>query len=398
MRFLVRAIDRSHRVSTVVLDAVDVDAARKMAAARGLAVLSLSQPGAKALAWSSQRATQLSPTLFAEELLALLEAGLNVREAIEAQRDHVSAEAGKACLDHLLARLDEGLKLSQALATLPDVFPALLVGVVQAAEGTSDLPQSLHRYIDYQARMDAVRHRVVSASIYPLILMVVGGGVALFLIGYVVPRFSALMKGTGKEMPWASRMLMAWGDLASAHPWVALSIGLGLVLVPAWALHVRWRDAGMLGLLSLMPGAAKRVETFELSRLYMTLGMLLEGGLPLVQALNLVSPVLAMQRRQLLPLVQARIQEGLPLSVALDQAGLSTSMALRLIKVGEQSGRLGDMLLRTAAFYDKENARWIERFSKSFEPILMAGIGLVVGLIVMLLYMPIFDLAGSIQP
>jgi general secretion pathway protein F len=107
---------------------------------------------------------------------------------------------------------------------------------------------------------------------------------------------------------------------------------------------------------------------------------------------------LTAERQAGLRQVGQAIEDGLPLSAAIEQAGLSTPMALRFIRVGERSGQLGDMLTRAAQFYDKDNARWIERFTKTFEPVLMTAIGAVVGLIVLLLYMPIFDLAGSIQP
>lgn len=176
-----------------------------------------------------------------------------------------------------------------------------------------------------------------------------------------------------------------------------LAGGCGLLAtVVAWGLG-RWRRAGVLGVLSLLPGAAPRVATFELARLYLTLGMLLEGGIPIQQALSLARAVLAVARQPHLDGARAMIESGQPLSVALADTGLSTPMTLRLIRVGEKSGQLGDMLTRAALFYEKENARWVERFTKTFEPLLMAGIGLVVGLVVLLLYMPIFDLAGTLQ-
>ncbi len=392
MRFMVRAVDHRQSIVTTDVEARDEDDVRAQLQGRGLLVLAISRPKAR-----SARARALTPVQFVEELLALLEAGLNVTEAVEAQMEHAAHEDARAVIGGMLTALREGHRLSQALAAQPDVFPALLIGIVQAAEGTSDLPRSLARYLEYESRVDAVRHRVLSAAIYPAILLVVGGAVALFLVGYVVPRFASVYRGSGQELPWASAMLLAWGELAAAHPVLvmgggALALG-GLMALGVW----RWQQAGFLGLLRLLPGATPRIEAFELSRLYMTLGMLLEGGIPLHQALALASPVLTPARQSSLDPVRLAIENGRSLSSALEEGRLSTPMALRLIRVGEKSGRLGEMLSRAAQFYDKENMRWIERFTKSFEPMLMAAIGLVVGVIVLLLYMPIFDLAGSLQ-
>ena len=394
MRFSVRAIDAvSQALVTLELDAVDEADVRQQAAARRLMVVSFRRQSSGAKAGHQV----FQAVQFIEELLALLEAGLNVTEAVDAQLEHASTEAARQVISRLLSRLKQGLRLSAAMREQPDSFPPLLVGVVQAAEGTSDLPRSLARYIDYETRLDAVRHKILSAAIYPAILLVVGGGVALFLVTYVVPRFASVYRGSGRELPWASDLLLRWGEFAAAHPWPLLAAGCGLLAaVVGWGLG-RWRRAGVLGVLSLLPGAAPRVATFELARLYLTLGMLLEGGIPIQQALSLARAVLAVARQPHLDGARAMIESGQPLSVALADTGLSTPMALRLIRVGEKSGQLGDMLTRAALFYEKENARWVERFTKTFEPLLMAGIGLVVGLVVLLLYMPIFDLAGTLQ-
>jgi general secretion pathway protein F len=103
------------------------------------------------------------------------------------------------------------------LAAQPALFPPLYVGIVRAAEGTSDLPRALERYIEYQQRIDTVRAKVVSASIYPAILLLVGGGVSIFLMSYVVPRFAEVYQGAGRNLPWMSRMMLDWGQFAGRH-------------------------------------------------------------------------------------------------------------------------------------------------------------------------------------
>src|SRR6185437_16361504 len=127
---------------------------------------------------------------------------------LEALLEKEADERTRTVLQRLLTGLREGKRFSAVLAEQPHLFPALYVGIVRAAEGTSDLPRSLARFISYQERVDAIRNKIISASIYPVILLLVGGGVSFFLIGYVVPRFADVYKGTGHSLPWMSQLLL----------------------------------------------------------------------------------------------------------------------------------------------------------------------------------------------
>ncbi|HEY8357542.1 MAG TPA: type II secretion system F family protein [Ramlibacter sp.] len=393
MQYVVRALDSAHEIRTLVLEALDEADARAQALATRHTPLSVAPRGGVL----PRRDARFPLLLFAQELLALLEAGLGVVEALDTLVEKDPQPARRAVLARLAQQLREGQRLSGALRQQPDVFPALFAGVVQAAEGTSDLPRALSRYIDYESRLEAVRHKVVSAAIYPAILLVVGTAVALFLLGYVVPEFAVVYQGNGRELPAASQLLMNWGAFASGHGAELLAGVLGALALAGWWIRRNMAGGGWWRALRLLPAARPRIEVLELSRLYLTLGMLLEGGIPLHQALGLCEAVVADDARPGLRAVRGRIEAGEPLSEALAAHGLTTPVALRLLRVGEQSGQLGAMLTRTANFHDQETARWIERFSKALEPVLMAAIGIVVGGIVILLYMPIFDLAGSLQ-
>jgi len=139
------------------------------------------------------------------------------------------------------------------------------------------------------------------------------------------------------------------------------------------------------------------VRIYELSRLYLTLGMLAEGGITIVQAISTVQAMVSPRMQASLQQARAAIEAGQPLSSAFEQHQLTTPISLRMLRVGERTGDMGPMLTQSAAFYDGEISRWIDRFTRTFEPLLMAAIGLVVGAIVILLYMPIFDLAGDIS-
>jgi general secretion pathway protein F len=141
----------------------------------------------------------------------------------------------------------------------------------------------------------------------------------------------------------------------------------------------------------------ERVFLYHLARFYRSLGMTLRGGIPILTSLDMVQGLLAGDMRERLQLVSARVSEGQALSRALQDGGLTTPVALKLLRAGERSGKLGEMLEHAADFYDEEMARWVEWFVKLFEPILMTVIGVLIGVIVMLMYLPIFELASSIQ-
>ena len=394
MQFAVRTLAPDMSIANIVVDAADALDARRQVEARGLFVSSIEPAGG---ARARQRGGKLSLVLFSQELLALLNAGLGIVEGLEALLEKESTPAARSVLERLLAGLREGKRFSAVLASQPELFPPLYVGIVRAAEGTSDLPRALARYIDYQQRIDTVRAKIVSASIYPVILLMVGGGVSAFLIGYVVPKFAQVYHGAGRNLPWMSQLLLDWGQFAAAH---GGAIGLAALLLVSGALFgVRrlLQTGGMARLLARLPGIGERARIYELSRLYLTLGMLTEGGITIVNAIETVQPMVSGTVRKGLVAARAAVESGQPLSSAFEANGLTTPISLRMLRVGERTGEMGPMLTQSAAFYDGEIGRWIDRFTRTFEPLLMAAIGLVVGAIVVLLYMPIFDLAGDMS-
>jgi general secretion pathway protein F len=394
MQFAVRTLAPDLSISSILIDALDEADARRQAEARGLFVSAVERSGARL---AHARGPKLSLVLFSQELLALLSAGLGIVEGLEALLEKEANPAARGVLERLLAGLREGQRFSSVLAAQPALFPPLYVGIVRAAEGTSDLPRALSRYIDYQQRIDTVRSKIVSASIYPVILLCVGGGVSSFLIGYVVPRFAEVYQGAGRTLPWMSQLLLEWGQFASNHGSAILLCAIVFIVLAAIAVRRLLRSGGIARLLARLPGIGERARIYELSRLYLTLGMLTEGGITIVSAIETVQPMVSSTLRTALVNARAAIESGRPLSDAFEAWGLSTPISLRMLRVGERTGDMGPMLTQSAAFHDGEISRWIDRFTRTFEPLLMAAIGLVVGAIVVLLYMPIFDLAGDMS-
>lgn len=394
MLYQVKAFRDPEGVVMLSYDAADPDEIVRKAESQGYKVIS-----AKAKAsWSGRGSRYRFPlTLFSQELLSLLGAGLSLLESLDTLAEKEKHDLARKVYGQLIRLLREGRPLSHAMQQFPDVFPSLYVATVQASEKTGDLTEALVRYLAYQRQIDIVRKRIVSAAIYPVLLMVVGSLVIVFLMAYVVPKFSRVYEDMGDNLPWMSRVLMQWGRLIEAH---GAAIGAALVFAlgaaafwatrPStrqWAVRLMWQ----------LPAFGERMRVYQLARFYRTLGMLLRGGIPLVTALEMVAGLLQPALRASLQEACRMIREGQPVSESMYRQGLTTEVALRMLRVGERTGKLGEMTERIAGFYDDDMARWVDWFTRLFEPLLMTLIGLIIGLIVLLMYLPIFELAGNIQ-
>ncbi len=396
MRYHLKALG-SQGVVQLQIEAEDVEQARRKAAEQGLRVVSIRGQASPLRSLAGRREAAFDLVLFSQELTTLLNAGLPLIDALESLAEKAPGAGARKVLDALVRQLYEGRSLSQALGQQPRVFPALYVALVQSSERTGALGDALARYIGYRQRLDLVRQKLVGASVYPLLLLLVGGGVVLFLLGYVVPRFSLVFEGMGSELPWLSRVLMQIGLFLHAQQ-VPLALGtVGAISALVLLRRHPWVRRWAARQLRRMPALHQRLMMYELARFYRSLGILLQGGIPILTAMGMARGLLGSTSAQGLEQASQRVGEGLPLSDALEAAKLVTPVSLRLLRAGEQSGNLGEMLERCADFHDQEIGRWVEWFVKLFEPLLMTFIGLLIGLIVILMYMPIFELASSIH-
>lgn len=391
MKFEVRGLRRG-AVESLSIDAPSADDARRFAIEQQLEVLTV-----KSQSDTLRRRQRFDLSLFSEELAELLDAGLSVVEAVDTLAQHQGHNDTAKIYRELERSLRQGHPFSGALEKMPHHFPALYVGLMRAAEHTSDLRGALIRYLEYSGRLDGLRNKITSALIYPGILMTVGGGVIVFLLTFVVPRFSSVYQGAGRELPFLSSLLLQWGGFVSKHTTtLALGTAALIVTIAFWFVHAK-RNGALEQALNLLPGVRHRVHIFRLSRLYLTIGTLLNGGMPFVQALSLSQGVVGGAHQAQLVATAEALRRGESISASLEAHQLTTAVSSRLLRAGEGTGRMGDLFIRAGRYHDNELGRWVERFSKSFEPILMAVIGLVIGGIVILLYMPIFDLAGSFR-
>jgi general secretion pathway protein F len=387
-------------VQTLELSATDAHAATALASRDGLHVLSCmarGQPAGRAENGQSAAHIGIDIANFSYEMASLLRAGLSVMEALRTlAAKEANRQARNAILD--VARgIGEGLSLSAAMQRPPGRFPALLVATVSASEQTGDLSSALGRYAEHQMMIKALRDKVVGATVYPVLLLTIGCLVVLFLMTVVIPKFAMLIESTRHELPWSSQLLMAWGRFAAAHAWQIAALGaLALTALLLTGRHVI-RSGAKAAWLEKIAFIGPTMRQFRHAQLYRTTGMLVRGGTAAPKALELAASLLGDADRIRLNHAIALIHEGRSLNHSLGMAQLADPVATSMLAVAESTGALPDILERIAEFHESRLKRSVEITSRLFEPVLMISIGLVVGGIVVLMYLPIFDLASSLQ-
>lgn len=386
------AAGRIHRVR------IQADHPQAVAAALGVApaqvldvVPALDRP------WRAWRRPGLSLRLFSQELAVLLEAGIPLLEALQTLREKDVGAAADSPLDPVIEALREGHAVSVALARVPASFDALFIALVAASERSGQLATTLRDHAAYLSWAHALAGQLRAALVYPLLLLGAGGAVVLFLLMYVLPRFAGVFDGMDRSLPLASRWLIDLGVLAAAHPgWVsALSLAL-----PALALlAVRWPPLrrAVLAALWRSPGLGPHLRLVALARMYRTLSLTLAAGVPVTLALPLVAGVLPEPLQRASMAVLARVRGGERLSDSLQAHALATPVALRMLRVGEASGTVPAMLQRAAAFHDEQIQRLSDLITRLVNPVLMLVMGVVIGGIVVLMYLPIFTLMEQVQ-
>ena len=335
--------------------------------------------------------------LFSHELAVLLDAGIPLLEALQTLREKEASRQVAAAIGALTDRLREGLPLSAGLRSQPQAFDTLFIATVEASERTGQLSTALRRHADYLAWTETLRAKLVGAAIYPAMLVAAGVAVLVFLLVFVVPRFAGLLEGFRGELPFASRALLALGTVGGEHPWAVIGAALALLAAP-W---LAWRSVPLRDALARWswrwPVLGPQLRLLQLALLYRTVSLLLAAGVPLVSSLQACRPLLNSALGSALAAATQAVRDGARLSDSLDAQGLCTPVSLRMVRVGERTGELGPMLERAAAFHDEALLRMAELLTRVVNPLLMLVMGVVVGAVVVLMYLPIFQLAEQVQ-
>jgi general secretion pathway protein F len=396
VKFHVIGLNAATQEMRVTVEAVDAASARLAAVAQGVVALDVRAVGARIQSSASaRRSTRFDIDLFCVELLSMLRAGVSLREALETLRD--KSASGDGVIAQVLVQIHEGKPLSTALQSQGAVFPVLLVESIRSAERTSDVAPALERYTRYAQQSRELRSKLVAAAMYPLILLGVSLGVLLFLVGYIIPRFAQIYADLGDRLPAASRWLMHLGLMLQAQPLLWLLSTVGVAAALWWATRHGHAQRLLRSLLLAVPRLHQIVGTVQRAQLYRVLATLLAGGVAVPQALVLARGVLSPELLGRADEAAQNIRQGQAFSDSFAQAGLSTVVADRFFRVGERTGNLADMMDRAADFHEGEIARTVDWIGRVIGPVMMLFMGAVIGTVVVLMYLPIFQLTEALQ-
>ena len=332
-----------------------------------------------------------------QEMQVLIRSGLPILQVLDTLVDRMEAGGLLNTLQDIRTDVKGGSSLSDAFGRFPKMFPQLYVASLRAGEQSGDLPITLNRYIEYQKRVEAIRAKVRSATFYPALLAVAVTVVLGFLMLYVIPSFTQVYADADMQLPLLTRIVIALADGLVA--W--LPLWLPALLVSLFLMRTYARTDGgafMVDRIKLrLPFFGVLLQEYALSTFCRTFSITLASGIPVVQAMQMSQGTLnnRVQEKRLANAVK-RIEEGARISEALEQTGNFPIIALRMIGVGESSGSLVDMLADVSDYYEDEVERRLDRLTTMVEPLMMMTMGLLIGGIVVAMYIPIFQMAGTV--
>jgi len=331
---------------------------------------------------------------FTQDLSALLEAGLQVDRALSTLIDVAEKEKFKEVIKDVLKTVQEGSYLSDALAKHPRVFSTFYVNMVRAGEAGGVLEAVLGRLGDFLESSQDLRDYIKSAMVYPVFLVFVGGISIIILLTFVIPKFSIIFSDMGQSIPLATRFLIGFSEILRTY-WLIILGGFGAIYF--FLRRYIKTTAGRLRLDQYkmnFPVGGGLIKNIEVARFARTLGTLTKSGVPILQALNLVNEIIGNQAiARSMGKIYERVKEGEMLAKPLGEAGIFPPLAIQMITVGEETGRLDEMLLRVAETYEKVVRNMVKRFISLLEPAMILAMGLVVGFIVISMLMAIFSMS-----
>jgi type IV pilus assembly protein PilC len=372
---------------------------RKELEDKGLYVLSLQRRGGlqglAQLLVPRRRVSRQEFLVFNQELATLLKAGMPLAQSLDILRQRVANVTFKAILDDVYEKVKSGMSLSDAFGAHTGLFPAVYPASLMAGERSGSLDAVIRRYVAYEKIIGTVRRRTVSALIYPVILVVLMLVLVGIIVVRVVPAFAGFYATFDRELPLSTRIIVGFSNALVANlALIAVAVVGGIAASVVW-LRQPGRRARADYVVLQLPWVGNTVRKFATSQLARTLGTLLGGGIPLVNALEIAGG--AMTNRHLgveLQDVTRRVREGQGFAAALRARGVFPDVAVKMVEVGESTGALQEMLNSLADFYDEEIETEVGRFVTLIEPVILVIMGVVIAAVVLALYMPLFELTS----
>lgn len=336
--------------------------------------------------------------IFSQELAALLKAGLPLVQSLDVMLERQKDQTFRRSLETIREKVRSGIALSDAFRAEGALYPPILSASLIAGERSGNLEGVLRRLGQYLRLTYALRRKAIAAAVYPLLLFAMMGALLAVMVLFVIPGFKEFYGGMDVELPLLTRVVMAFAVFLRHNAfWVILVLVAGWVAFKAWA---RQENSAIVmdRLLLSVPYLGRLMRMYATSQLTRTLSALLQGGLPLLNALEVAGASIG--NRAMASVVSGaahQIREGRSLTMALESTGMIDSLTLEMVKVGEQTGALGDMLNSVADFYDEEMETSMAKALALVEPVLLIFMAFIVAAMLLAFYLPMFEAISRIQ-
>ena len=401
MQFVCRVGTPDGRVIEEVLTASDESSLRSELAKRGLHVFEVRRRGlSRGLSAGGSRRRKRIPTqefvVFNQELAALLKAGLPLLQALDLMLERMANPHFRGVLTEIRDRVKSGEDLSEAFAAYGELFPRLYPATLKAGERSGELEQVIRRFLRYQKLVLDARRRVVSALVYPAVLVCLSIAMIIVMAVFVVPKFRVFFDNLDVDLPLITRMVLAVSSFANRNWPILLVLILGTVFsFRSWN---RTESGGMTvdRFRLKLPFLGPVLHRFALAEYCRSLATLLTGGIPLVPAFEIAVTSVGNRwvRSKMEPTIQM-VREGKPFHIALESSGVFLDMSIDMIKVGEATGSLDDMLGAVADFLDEQIETRMQRILSLIEPMMLIFMGIMIAIILVSIYLPMFSVLGS---
>ena len=336
--------------------------------------------------------------IFSQELAALLKAGLPLLQSLDVMLERQRDPLLRQSLGSVREKVKSGTALSDAFRAEGELYPPIFSASLVAGERSGNLDSVLRRFSQHLRLNQSLRKKAIHAAVYPAVLLMMMAGLVAVMLLFVIPQFQSFFEGLNAELPLPTRIMLAVATTLRGNiGWIVLGLGMLLVAGLYW---VRREGSGIAidrALLNL-PYFGPLMRMYATSQLMRTLSTLLAGGLPLVNALDVAAASIGNRAMaQAVGGATGRIREGASLTTALESTGMLEALPLEMVKVGEQTGALGDMLNAIADFYDEELDTRVATVMTLVEPVLLVLMAFVVAAMLLAFYLPMFQAIQAVQ-
>jgi type IV pilus assembly protein PilC len=345
-----------------------------------------------------RRVPRTTLMLFGQELAALLKAGLPLVQALDVMLERQKATLFRGSLINVRDKVKSGMALSDAFAAEGELYPPIFAASLTAGERSGNLEEVLRRFVQYLRLNEALKRKAISSAVYPMLLLSLMTVLVAVLMVYVIPQFKAFYEGLGGTLPLLTRLLMTVATAVADNLfWIVLALGLGIA--GAWAWYRREGSPLVVdGWLLRIPFVGGLMRKYASSQLTRTLSTLLSGGLPLLSALEIAASSVG-NRAIAFAVAGATqlIREGKSLTAALESTQMMESLTLEMVKVGEQTGALSEMLNAVAEFYDEDLDARMATLLALVEPVMLILMAIIISVVVLAMYLPLFEAIATMQ-